>query len=260
MRSCRGRRPTRWPAGTPTGPAKGRRAWQRTAREATKQSRRAWVPVVSPLASTAQVADRGCARRRPRWCCTRTPTRASGSAGLPSSGRARAGRRPRGRHHRRRAGGVRRGRRDVRPAGRGGAAHLDRRRRGPGRAEPPPRSLGGRLLRWPDDCLFCRIVAGEIPATRLREDDDTLVFPDINPQAPTHVLVIPKQHLRDIGELAADPAASAARAGGNPGDSPPTPGSATTGPCSTPAPRPGQSVFHVHAHVLAGRPMGWPPG
>src|SRR3984957_21191794 len=62
----------------------------------------------------------------------------------------------------------------------------------------------------PEDCLFCKIVAGDIPAIRLREDDAPLAFADVNPQAPTHVLVVPKQHFRDIGELAADPAAAAA--------------------------------------------------
>ncbi len=52
----------------------------------------------------------------------------------------------------------------------------------------------------PDDCLFCKIVAGEIPATKVHEDDDTLTFTDINPQAPTHVLVVPKRHIADIAE------------------------------------------------------------
>ncbi len=109
------------------------------------------------------------------------------------------------------------------------------------------------------DCLFCRIVAGEIPATKIREDADTLIFADINPQAPTHVLVIPKKHRRDIGELGGDPESAAAllaairafvaeqaitdyRTVFNTGAGV------------------GQSVFHVHAHLLAGRPMGWPPG
>jgi histidine triad (HIT) family protein len=111
----------------------------------------------------------------------------------------------------------------------------------------------------PNDCLFCRIVAGEVPATRLREDDETVIFADIAPKAPTHVLVIPKKHLRDIGELGGDPptaaaviAAIAAFAEENALTDYRT--IFNTGAGS------GQSVFHVHAHLLAGRPMGWPPG
>jgi histidine triad (HIT) family protein len=108
------------------------------------------------------------------------------------------------------------------------------------------------------DCVFCQIVSGEIAATRLREDDDTLVFPDIAPKAPTHVLVVPKKHLRDIAELGGDPSVSAAvlatiRAF--------TVENAITDfrTIFNTGADAGQSVFHVHAHVLAGRPMGWQP-
>jgi histidine triad (HIT) family protein len=109
------------------------------------------------------------------------------------------------------------------------------------------------------DCLFCRIVAGEIPATRLREDDDTLIFPDIAPQAPTHVLVIPKRHVRDLDELATHPALAAAvlaaiRAFVGDNDITDFRTVFNTGAEA------GQSVFHAHAHVLAGRAMLWPPG
>ena len=93
----------------------------------------------------------------------------------------------------------------------------------------------------------------------MREDDDTLVFADINPQAPTHVLVIPKKHVRDIGELGADPAAAAAViaairafAAEN--------GLTDYRTVFNTGAGVGQSVFHAHAHVLAGRPMRWPPG
>jgi histidine triad (HIT) family protein len=110
-----------------------------------------------------------------------------------------------------------------------------------------------------DDCLFCRIAAGEIPVERLREDDDTLVFPDINPQAPTHVLVISKRHFRDISELAADAGASAAVLAAIRGFTADSGFSSFRTVFNTGA-EAGQSVFHVHAHVLAGRPMGWPPG
>ncbi len=110
------------------------------------------------------------------------------------------------------------------------------------------------------DCLFCRIVAGEIPADIVHETEQTLAFRDIEPQAPVHVLVITREHHQDIGQLvAADPelavvlskaAAEVAAAEGlsdyrlvfNTGASA------------------GQSVFHVHAHVLGGRPLSWPPG
>lgn len=109
-----------------------------------------------------------------------------------------------------------------------------------------------------DDCLFCRIVAGEIPASVVHETDTTLAFRDITPKAPVHVLVIPKAHHADVSDLAAaDPkitadviaaAAEAARIVGV-ADS----GYRlmfNTGPDS------GQEVFHVHAHVLGGAPLG----
>jgi histidine triad (HIT) family protein len=117
------------------------------------------------------------------------------------------------------------------------------------------------------DCLFCRIVAKELPAEVVLDRDEVLAFRDANPQAPTHVLVIPTEHHRNLGALAAaDPAllgevASAAHAvavqeglvtdGGNePGYRVVT----NTGPAA------GQTVPHVHLHVLGGRDMRWPPG
>jgi histidine triad (HIT) family protein len=108
-----------------------------------------------------------------------------------------------------------------------------------------------------NDCLFCRIVAGEIPATVVHETPTTLAFRDIDPKAPVHVLVIPKAHHRDVVALAADPAAAAdvlaasaavAEAEGLTGD-----GFRlifNTGSHG------GQEVFHVHAHVVGGRPLG----
>jgi histidine triad (HIT) family protein len=108
------------------------------------------------------------------------------------------------------------------------------------------------------DCLFCRIVAGEIPATVVRETDTTLAFRDINPKAPTHILVIPKEHYADVASLAqADPqltaevmaaAATVAETEGLLAD-----GFRlifNTGGYG------GQEVFHVHAHVLGGAPLG----
>jgi histidine triad (HIT) family protein len=116
------------------------------------------------------------------------------------------------------------------------------------------------------DCLFCRIVAGEIPATVVQQTDRALAFRDINPVAPTHVLVIPKDHYRNAGELAAgDPdllgevlrlAHAVAEEEGLVSGDDVEPGYrlvANTGPQA------GQSVDHVHFHVLGGRSMGWPP-
>jgi histidine triad (HIT) family protein len=112
------------------------------------------------------------------------------------------------------------------------------------------------------DCLFCRIVAGQVPAQLVRETDRTLAFRDIAPQAPTHVLVIPREHYRDAAALAAaDPelagllleeATAVAVAEGL----------ADLGyriVLNTGA-EAGQTVFHVHAHVLGGRSFTWPPG
>ncbi len=109
------------------------------------------------------------------------------------------------------------------------------------------------------ECLFCRIVAGEIPATKLREDADTLIFADINPQAPTHVLVIPKKHRRDIVELGADPPTAAALLAAIHGFAAEQSITDFRTVFNTGAGT-GQSVFHVHAHILSGRPLGWPPG
>jgi histidine triad (HIT) family protein len=110
-----------------------------------------------------------------------------------------------------------------------------------------------------EDCLFCAIVAGQIPATTVREDADTLAFADVDPQAPTHVLVVPKHHYRDLTELGADPAAAAAVLRGILGVVEHLGLDAYRTVFNTGATA-GQSVFHVHAHVLAGRPMTWPPG
>ncbi len=109
-----------------------------------------------------------------------------------------------------------------------------------------------------NDCLFCRIVAGEIPATTVHETDTTLAFRDIDPKAPVHVLVIPKAHHADVTALAqAAPglaadllaaAAAVAEAEGLRGD-----GFRLIFNSGGYA---GQEVFHVHAHVLGGRPLG----
>jgi histidine triad (HIT) family protein len=109
--------------------------------------------------------------------------------------------------------------------------------------------------------LFCAIVAGEIPADTVLETDRILAFRDINPQAPTHVLVIPKKHYPDVALAAADPGllaeviAAAHRVAA-------AEGVAETGyriVFNTGA-QAGQTVWHVHAHVLGGRDLTWPPG
>jgi histidine triad (HIT) family protein len=111
-----------------------------------------------------------------------------------------------------------------------------------------------------DDCLFCRIVRKEIPAKLVAEDEHSLAFRDINPQAPVHVLVIPKEHVvslnetRDatmLGRLSLM-AADIARAEGIDAD-----GYRTVVNTNSAA---GQTVFHVHLHLLGGRAMHWPPG
>ena len=112
------------------------------------------------------------------------------------------------------------------------------------------------------ECLFCAIVAGEIPATTVLETDRILAFRDINPQAPTHVLVIPKKHYPDAAALAAaDPGLlgeviTAAHRVAT------AEGVAETGyrlVFNTGA-QAGQTIWHVHAHVLGGRDLAWPPG
>ncbi|MGN6186240.1 MAG: histidine triad nucleotide-binding protein [Thermoanaerobaculia bacterium] len=113
-----------------------------------------------------------------------------------------------------------------------------------------------------DECLFCRIAAGEIPAKKVYEDADVIAFHDINPQAPTHVLVIPRKHIAMLNDLSEADASTIGttivRASSiardlqlhddgyrlvvNNGEGA------------------GQTVFHIHVHVLGGRGFGWPPG
>jgi histidine triad (HIT) family protein len=116
-------------------------------------------------------------------------------------------------------------------------------------------------------CIFCKIVAGEIPATVIERDDDVIVITDVNPQAPTHLLVMPVQHFANLNAFAegandivvAHLFAVAARLGASAGkESADSPGGyrlvVNTGANG------GQTVAHLHVHVLAGRHMTWPPG
>ena len=111
------------------------------------------------------------------------------------------------------------------------------------------------------DCLFCRIVAGEIPATVVHETDRVLAFRDIAPAAPTHVVVVPKEHHQDVAALsAADPELAAqVMAAGAAVAAAEGLGDGFRLVFNTGADG-GQTVFHVHLHVLGGRSMTWPPG
>ncbi len=111
------------------------------------------------------------------------------------------------------------------------------------------------------ECIFCKIIAGEIPAERVFEDDRVLAFRDISPAAPTHVLIIPKQHIATLDDLTgadADLLGSIVQAGQEIAR---REGLAQAYRlvvnCGKPA---GQAVFHLHFHLLGGRALGWPPG
>jgi histidine triad (HIT) family protein len=111
-------------------------------------------------------------------------------------------------------------------------------------------------------CLFCRIVAGEIPASLVYQDDRMVAFNDINPQAPMHVLIVPREHISTLNDLTPDRdalvgemqrrAAALAQARGFAAS-----GYRTVFNCNADA---GQTVFHLHLHVLGGRRFAWPPG
>lgn len=112
------------------------------------------------------------------------------------------------------------------------------------------------------DCLFCKIVAGDIPAEILYEDESVVAFKDINPQAPVHHLIIPKKHISTINDISTDDdalvgkmflaAQAIAKQEGVAEE-----GYRTVMNCGESA---GQTVFHIHLHLLAGRSLTWPPG
>jgi histidine triad (HIT) family protein len=114
------------------------------------------------------------------------------------------------------------------------------------------------------DCIFCRIIAGELPATIVHQDEICVAFRDINPQAPVHILVVPREHFASLDEATPERRetlghllVTAARVANAEGLTEKRGGYRTvinTGPGV------GQSVFHLHLHVLGGRPMSWPPG
>ena len=113
-----------------------------------------------------------------------------------------------------------------------------------------------------DNCLFCNIVAGEIPADIVYEDDSIIAFRDINPQAPVHILIIPKLHISTLNDLSSEHAEligelilSAKDIAKKEGIS--DAGYRTGFNCNKAA---GQTVYHIHLHLLGGRDISWPPG
>ena len=112
------------------------------------------------------------------------------------------------------------------------------------------------------DCLFCKLLAGQIPAAIVYEDERVVAFRDINPQAPTHVLVIPRRHIATLNDLGPDDdglvgelvrrAAAIAREEGHAER-----GYRVVFNCNADA---GQTVFHIHLHLVGGRKLSWPPG
>ena len=112
------------------------------------------------------------------------------------------------------------------------------------------------------DCLFCKILDGEIPCDKVFENDEVIAFRDVNPQAPTHILVIPRKHISTVNDLTVDDKnivaemiLSAQMVAKQEGieDS----GYRLVMNCNEGA---GQTVFHIHLHILGGRGMNWPPG
>ena len=111
------------------------------------------------------------------------------------------------------------------------------------------------------DCLFCKIAAGEIPCAKVYEDDKVLAFKDIEPQAPFHVLIIPKEHIASAGEINSDNSGIVATifevTAKIAKDHDLNGGFRLVTNCGVDA---GQTVGHLHFHMLAGRNLGWPPG
>jgi histidine triad (HIT) family protein len=112
------------------------------------------------------------------------------------------------------------------------------------------------------DCLFCRIIAGEINSRIVHQDDLVVAFEDINPQAPHHTLICPRKHLATLNDLTAEDeplmghvVSVASQLAARMGDA--ADGYRLVANCQRGA---GQSVFHIHVHLMGGRPFGWPPG
>ncbi len=110
-------------------------------------------------------------------------------------------------------------------------------------------------------CLFCRIISGEVPSKKVYEDEHTFAFEDLNPQGPTHVLIIPKKHIAGLKEATAGDAELVGRchlaAAHIARERSIEDGYRTV---LNVGPRAGQSVFHLHVHLIGGRSLHWPPG
>ncbi|MCW8944217.1 MAG: histidine triad nucleotide-binding protein [Sedimenticola sp.] len=113
-----------------------------------------------------------------------------------------------------------------------------------------------------DECLFCKMVAGDIPADVVYQDDDVLAFRDINPQAPVHILIIPKHHISTLNDLTPDDAALIGKLSLAAAKIAKQEGIAEAGyrTLINTNREGGQVVFHIHMHLMGGRRMLWPPG
>lgn len=111
-----------------------------------------------------------------------------------------------------------------------------------------------------EDCIFCKIAAGEIPSKKIHEDERVLVFYDIAPQAPTHFLVIPKEHIKGAGEITPENSGIVAYIFEVIARIAKDFGLESFRVVTNYGVEAGQSVPHLHFHVLAGRELGWPPG
>ena len=110
------------------------------------------------------------------------------------------------------------------------------------------------------DCLFCKIIAGEIPSSKVYEDDTCFAFNDIDPQAPTHFLVIPKEHIQSVSQISGENSAVVAHIFEVIAKLAKEKGMESYRVVSNIGDQAGQSVHHLHFHVLSGSDMTWPPG
>lgn len=114
----------------------------------------------------------------------------------------------------------------------------------------------------PSDCLFCKIIAGDIPSNKVYSDDEVYAFHDINPAAPQHVLIIPKKHLTDVCSANAEDQALMGKLLLKANDIAKELGLDEKGfrYVINTGEHGGQTVYHLHLHILGGRTLGWPPG
>lgn len=113
-----------------------------------------------------------------------------------------------------------------------------------------------------DECIFCRIIAGQIPARRVHEDEECIAFEDLNPQAPHHVLIIPRKHIANLSALAPEDDRTVGAMHRVAAGLAQSLGMAQGGfrVVTNTGADAGQTVYHLHFHLLGGRHLGWPPG